>query len=352
LQTDGGPKISIIIPTYNDSDTLPRAITSVLAQSYKNLEIIVVDDASDQEVAPLLSKIYPGEERIKVHRHVSNKMLGAARNSGISIATGDYIFFLDADDKLLPSALAHLLSIAIACNVDVVQGGTLIGGRDDDAKIFHATDFASDGGIDGLELFSEHKFASISWNKLYRREFLSTEGIRFPEKYMHEDVTFAAQTAFLAKGIVSVSDPIIHYTTNANSLTHRTPTRLNIEPYLATYLGLIKVLHDFGVGQDKDRLLILRILRAHGSTDFGRKLIDCYTRMGPELFTEELLSVGWEQSSAQGLAIGDLIAYLLREIPPRGAATKIPEVMQLPWSIMSRLKKLGGTLRLRARIAP
>jgi glycosyltransferase involved in cell wall biosynthesis len=314
LPSTGGPKVSIIIPTYNNSDVLPRAIDSALAQSYENIEIIIVDDASDEDVSEFISRKYHDEDRIRVLRHAINKMPGGARNSGIDLATGDYIFFLDSDDKISSGSIERLLSIALSCNVDVVQGASLIAEPNGESKVYHGADFASDGGIDGLELFATHKYASVPWNKIYKTAWLRASGIRFAEKYIHEDVVFAAKTAFFAKGIVSISDPIIQYTVNAKSLTQRPPTRANVESYVATYADLIGALEHFGLGQEKFRPLVLRILRAHGSDDFGRKLIACYEKMGSDVFAEELSSVAWQHSGASGLAIADLITFFLNQI--------------------------------------
>jgi glycosyltransferase involved in cell wall biosynthesis len=135
-----------------------------LAQSYENIEIIIVDDAGDEDISELISRKYHGEEKIRVLRHPVNKMLGGARNSGIDLASGEYIFFLDSDDKIFPDSVERLLSIALACDVDVVQGASLIVAPNGESKIYHAADFASDGGVDGLELFAAHKYASLAWN--------------------------------------------------------------------------------------------------------------------------------------------------------------------------------------------
>jgi glycosyltransferase involved in cell wall biosynthesis len=338
MAEDGGPKVTIVVPTYNDSDVLPRAIRSVLEQSYKNVEIIVVDDASDEPVYPLLVEKFPEEDRIKVRRHFKNKMLGGARNTGIDAATGDYIFFLDADDRLLPDALSHLVSTAVSTDADVVQGGTLIGSSDHDLRPYHAFEFASEGNIDGLELFSAHRYASIACAKLYRRTLLtSSGGIRFAEKYMHEDVAFSAQTAFHAKRILSISYPTLHYTTQASSLTRKTPTRFNIESYLSTYLALIEVLRKLGVGRENHRALFLRILSAHLSADFGPKLSDCYVKMGHEPFKNEILSVGEQQFGDYGLAVGDLITELAMRINSQTINTVLAPVTQKIDAIMADL---------------
>lgn len=99
--TDGvasDPAVSIVIPTYNYATYLAEAIESALAQSYKRIEIIVVDDGSTDETAAVLARY---SERVRTHRQ-SNAGLSAARNVGASLASGEYIVFLDADDRLKP----------------------------------------------------------------------------------------------------------------------------------------------------------------------------------------------------------------------------------------------------------
>lgn len=94
------PTVSVIIPTYNRAHLLRRAMQSVLDQSYKDLEIIIVDDASNDMTQKFVSSI--GDERVIYFRHESNKGGSAARNTGIQNAHGQYICFLDDDDIWLP----------------------------------------------------------------------------------------------------------------------------------------------------------------------------------------------------------------------------------------------------------
>ncbi len=313
-------KISIVIPAHNSNQVLSRAIDSVLRQSHQSFEIVIIDDAGDEDVGKLISTKYGSEERIRIHRHAVNRMAGGARNSGIEFSTGDFLFFLDADDRLLPGALELLVSQATSHDADVVQAGSVREYRRGHFEIYHAADFVSDGGIDGLKQFADHRFASLVWNKLYRMAFLRSSGICFEEKYMHEDIAFSAQAAFRAKRIVSVSVPIVEYVTNPGSLTHRPPTRTNLESYLATYISLIRLMQTFGLRCDKYRALALRIWNAHGTNDFGPKLIDCYSEMGPEVFTDELQSVASQQFGARGLAVGDIVVFFLGQIAQRDAA--------------------------------
>jgi glycosyltransferase involved in cell wall biosynthesis len=99
------PLVSVIIPTYNRSSLLPRAIRSVLGQTYTNLECIVIDDASTDDTASAVQQFT--DDRLVYFRHETNRHVSAARNTGIAEAKGDLIAFLDDDDRWLPTKLEH-----------------------------------------------------------------------------------------------------------------------------------------------------------------------------------------------------------------------------------------------------
>ncbi len=103
------PLISVILPTYNRASTIKRAIRSVLNQTYANLELIVVDDASVDDTETIVSEIK--DERVRYLRHESNKGGGATRNTGIKAAKGDYIAFQDSDDEWLPQKLDKQMKV-------------------------------------------------------------------------------------------------------------------------------------------------------------------------------------------------------------------------------------------------
>lgn len=102
------PEVSVVIPTYNRQDTILRAVGSVLGQTHRDLELIVVDDASTDDTEAVLAGI--GDPRLRQHRHTQNRGAAAARNTGIAAATGDCIAFLDSDDAWLP----HKLELQLA----------------------------------------------------------------------------------------------------------------------------------------------------------------------------------------------------------------------------------------------
>jgi len=99
------PKVSVIIPTYNRAELLPRAIKSVLEQTYQDFEIIVVDDGSTDNTEEVIKEFQEQDKRIKYIKHDKNKGGSAARNTGIKAAKGKYVAFLDSDDEWLQNKL-------------------------------------------------------------------------------------------------------------------------------------------------------------------------------------------------------------------------------------------------------
>ena len=116
--------ISIIIPAYNEEKSIARAIKSATAQSLKNIEIIVVNDASPDKTAEIVKQIASTDNRVKLISHNKNMGLNQSRLTGLSIAQGEYIQFLDADDSLEKNAIEQLYSHAKSHNLDMVMMGS------------------------------------------------------------------------------------------------------------------------------------------------------------------------------------------------------------------------------------
>ena len=103
------PKISIIVPVYNTAKYLPACLGSIINQTYHNLEIILVDDGSTDDSNEVISKYAKNDSRIKTIRQ-NNQGQSSARNTGLKKVTGDYVSFIDSDDKIRPTFIADLLS--------------------------------------------------------------------------------------------------------------------------------------------------------------------------------------------------------------------------------------------------
>lgn len=105
------PVVSVIIPTHNRARLLSRSISSVLSQTFANLECLVIDDASQDDTEQIVKHLMEGDNRLHYHRHETGKYAAGARNTGLSIARGQYIAYLDDDDEWLPSKLEKQIAL-------------------------------------------------------------------------------------------------------------------------------------------------------------------------------------------------------------------------------------------------
>ncbi len=115
------PLVSLIVPVYNNANLLCRTLKSLLSQTYKNLEIIVIDDDSSEDIKSIINAF--GDGRIVYLKHNVNKGAAAARNTGLTAAKGDFIEFLDADDEYLPEKTERQIEIFKKTHADVVYCG-------------------------------------------------------------------------------------------------------------------------------------------------------------------------------------------------------------------------------------
>jgi glycosyltransferase involved in cell wall biosynthesis len=265
--------ISVIIPTYNCQDYITRAIDSVLIQDIPCLEVLIVDDASSDNTVHILEKQYGKDSRVKVFRHHENKKQGAARNTGMKQVSGDYIFFLDADDWLESGCLKSLLAVAEQYDTDITACGVQKKFLNGVVEPYHAFSFACRGGKEALWYLSEYYIGTIPWNKLYRRTFLMESGIFFRENYYHEDVIFSMQASALCRKYISISEVYINYFQNEKSTTHSTPTALHLASYLRMWPDIDEFADACGLKRDEEGALLLKkLMLNHASNDMVPKL--------------------------------------------------------------------------------
>ena len=159
--TSESPLVSVVIPTYNRSDTVPRAIDSALEQTIDCLEVIVIDDGSTDETLDVLEQ-YDDDSRVRVFSHEMNRGGSSARNTGISESRGEYVAFLDSDDKFHPEKLQRQVAciksrgedwVAVYCDFNRVRTGPTAGVRAAISKLL--PDRESPGMEGGSELVAE-----------------------------------------------------------------------------------------------------------------------------------------------------------------------------------------------------
>ena len=212
-------KISVIIPVYNVEKTLRQCLDSVINQSYQNLEIICVDDASTDNSLEILKEYAQKEQRITIVENQVNLKLGLTRNNGMKIATGDYVHFLDSDDWMEPEAYEKLVTYLSEFqeNIDVVHFlWNFICPKKHRNLVCSYNSPELIGKI--LNIEKEPKLADnwfrSAWGKLYRREFLIDNKIIFNNYPCMEDIEYNINVLTKAEKVLLIDDYLLNYRIN------------------------------------------------------------------------------------------------------------------------------------------
>ncbi len=211
--------ISVIVPVYKVETYLPKCVDSLLAQTYEDLEIILVDDGSPDGCGAICDEYAAKDPRVKVI-HKENGGLSSARNAGMDIARGEYIAFVDSDDWIEPDTYAYLLDLAKKYNVRLACAGRYDVEEKTGKKSLGLCP-PREEKISSEELvrriFLWDNVDSAAWDKLYHRSLL--EDIRYPLGVICEDVPttyrIALKTDFAAMG----SRPVYNYLHRSGSIT-------------------------------------------------------------------------------------------------------------------------------------
>lgn len=212
-------KISIIVPAYNAEKHLAQCIESILAQTYSNLEIILVDDGSKDSTGKICDDYQKKDERIKVI-HQPNAGVSKARNMGLDIATGKYVMFIDADDFYEKNACEVLYREISQKQADYVVGNyihTNANGEKWEQPLFDQTQY---GNFElSMKDYQKSIFVmnSVVWNKVFSREFLEKYKLRFVEGALAEDAIFSIGCYAHAKRAYYINDVVYNYRQNENN---------------------------------------------------------------------------------------------------------------------------------------
>ena len=246
-------RISVIVPVYNCEDYLEESLGSILKQTFNDIEVICIDDGSTDDSLGILNEMASSDSRIQVFPQ-ENQGAGAVRNYGMKKASGDYVYFFDADDYLLKEGLEKAYSNAIRNDSDIVffkfdqykdnrffthSGPNLemqFVGADFDNFTFDWHDYRT-GPFTG-------PFAP--WLKLYKKEFLDAyDCFRFPNDLNHNDVPFHVMTFLKASKISFVPEHLYRYRIdNAGSITNN---RLKKYDHI---FRIIQIVEDFLLSED------------------------------------------------------------------------------------------------------
>ena len=206
--------ISIIVPVYNVELYIHQCIDSILNQTYKDIEVLLVDDGSPDRCGEICDQYASIDSRVRVF-HTENRGLSSARNLGLREAKGDYIGFVDSDDWIEPDMYEVLLVCLEGANADVSTCG-LWHEKGEKVVVMQHESAIHEGVQSSIALIDEQINDAV-WNKLYRRKLFQT--ISFPEESVFEDIIVTQQIMLQANKTINISDPKYHYRFREGSIT-------------------------------------------------------------------------------------------------------------------------------------
>ena len=213
-------KISVVVTAYNMERYIAQCLESLMKQTYRNLEIIVVNDGSKDRTPEILKEFSQRDARIRVI-HQENMGGGPARNTGIAAATGDYLSILDGDDFFRETMLEHALEKALETDADITIFDALFydNVRHTSGKLNTALNAEYTGGRAVFHWKDVPKYIfNISdgfvWNKLYRRSFVEKHGLRFQNVRRIDDLYFEMLALIGAERIAVLQEPLLYYRCN------------------------------------------------------------------------------------------------------------------------------------------
>ena len=248
------PAISIIIPMYNTEKYIKQCLESVAAQTFKDYEVIVIDDCStDNSVRIVESLKNDFDDRLQLFKMKKNNgSPGLPRNKGIKLAKGKYIVFLDSDDLFIDTALEELFTIAEETQAEVLHANQFITSTDgseeftvntpigldswEDTKPVKRITNVTDNFAERINIFCQKGFIWSCWNKFFRRDFLINNKIEFAPMTYSEDMPFCFKSLCLAKKYVRIPNVFYMYRYRQGSIQHRNVTA---EQLIKMYLDVI-----------------------------------------------------------------------------------------------------------------
>ncbi len=240
--------VSVIVPIYKVEAYLQQCVDSLLAQTYKNLEIILVDDGSPDRCGEICDAYAAQDPRVKVV-HKPNGGLSDARNAGLAVSSGEYVLFIDSDDYVDSAMVARLYD---ACQENAADIAVCYFDKVTDAQ--EAADGAAGSDrpelLSGKEVISRiyrgegSQIAFVAWNKLYRKKLFTENKISYPVGKYYEDEYVTHKLLYFSRKVALVKDALYHYRIRANSIMTTTLDQKRCINNLDAKLEAVRFFHE------------------------------------------------------------------------------------------------------------
>lgn len=322
--------ISVIVNVYNGEKFIKKCLDSIVNQTYKNLEIIIVNDGSTDSTLSICNSY--SDDRIRIIT-TPNQGLGLSRNTGIENANGEYLYFVDADDFIEPDAVEYLYKLIRTYNKKIATCETL--------KIYDYN-FTKKNKKEEIcikdakemikEILLSIGYVGTTWNKLYHKSIFNS--IRFEDRIIN-DVAVTYKTYIEAKEIIFSNQIKYYYLKHADSILGQSKRERQIDFYKASverYYYVKNVYPDF-IDNEAGLLLVIFYLYRN---DY-HKISDFYKETKIEQKYNEIFSLKMLKAS---IPINDKIKLMLFRINPRLAKFSTKVYIKLKYGVFS--KKTSG----------
>lgn len=248
------PEISVIIPVYRSMPRLRDCLDAVLAQTYQNFELLLIDDASPDESPGVCDEYAARDSRIKVFHLSENCGIAGARNYGLGHATGTYIQFFDADDDMLPKMLEETVFEIKKHNVDIVVTPVRFTDVSTNMTFHEHYDPGHWEISDRKEMWTHVRTVlNTIWNKLYKREIIEKFQIRFdPEIVTADDTAFNCIYFQYISGLSIINKYYYHWYMNWSS-TQGSRKKQNYSSFLALYKSYYQLYEKYDAFSPDDK---------------------------------------------------------------------------------------------------
>lgn len=238
------PQLSVIVPVYNVEKYLEKCLDSILAQTYQDFELIIVNDGSPDNSEAIIQRYAAKDNRI-VSLKKENGGLSSARNAGIDVARGEFIAFIDSDDWIDATMFEEMVGKLVETDSDIVFCDVRMEYEDGSLR----TEYNQTENFPEIIEVEEHprlflEVECFAWNKICRKSLFTDNNIRFPEGLLYEDIATFPRVYVKASRLVGVPKQFYHYIVREGAITQTFSIRG------LDYLEVVKVVEIFFKQED------------------------------------------------------------------------------------------------------
>lgn len=264
-------RVSVVIPVYNVAPYVEDCLRSVLAQDYRDMEVVLVDDCGTDGSMAAARRVLGGADPpfpVRIVAHERNRGLSAARNTGLEASSGDYVYFLDSDDEITPDCIRMLVEAMGDGRPDMVVGDYRVMNSDAFFPPLRLPSGLLRGRRRSMVAYMKERIYVMAWNKLVRRDFLSENGLLFKEGLIHEDCLWSFQCACKADAVLIVKHVTYVYKVRDGSIKLGTAREKDVD-------ALTAVLADMAGYAERQGLLSDRYVCSFIEEEKLRLLMTC-----------------------------------------------------------------------------